>query len=60
MIIEWFILGHLTEEEALTLASNCEKHLNYKKANEDDITFDRLVKLPNQSVFDYDELNEDP
>lgn len=53
-------MGHLTEKEALELANNCEKYLNYKQVNTEDLIYDRLVKMPNKRIFDYEEINEDP
>jgi secreted Zn-dependent insulinase-like peptidase len=58
---EWLVMGHLTEEEARLLVQESEKQLIYRHYDgKEEIPNTRLVQLQPRSVYDYQEINEDP
>lgn len=60
MRLEWLIMGHITEPEALALVEQSESLIKFKPIEKTDLYMTRLVSLPERSVSEYDEVNEDP
>lgn len=60
MRLEWLLMGHLFEEEALKIVSDAESVLKYKPIDKLDLHLTRLVQIPERSVNEYNEVNEDP
>lgn len=58
--LEWLIMGHLEEEEALKIVDSVEGSLKYNKIEKEDLHTTRLAKIPEMSIHEYNELNTDP
>jgi hypothetical protein len=57
--MEWFLMGHLTEEEAVKIVNDSEKSFKFKPISEDDVSENRIIRLPTNYLAEFEEVNED-
>eukprot|EP00347_Sterkiella_histriomuscorum_P004511 403360183 len=58
--IEWLVMGHINQEDAVKIVKDCENSLVFNEISQEDLDYQRVAKFPPNYLAEFEEVNQDP